>query len=379
MILGIDAFNLRGGGGVTHIKEILAAANPAEYGFKKVVIWGTSNTMALLHNKPWLEKIEVPHLNGNALQRFYWHIFLLKKCAKAAGCDLVFSPGGIVAHRFKPAVTMCRNMLPFEFAELKRYGPSLIFFKLLLIRFFQIRSFRGSAGIIFLTNFAKEVVGAQIGKTSGHATMIPHGVDSNTGLPKDSAGALPLHKSPNNLNILYVSTISPYKHQDKVIEAVSNLVSRGFKLQLHLVGGDGGSLRNVTKQIEDVDPNKKFITYHGEVAGASLKHFYNSADVAVFASTCENMPNILVEKMAAGLPIVCSEKAPMGSILQDAGEYFNSDNVASLEATLERVVSSSELQRIMSRKALDNSKKYSWNLCSNSTFNFLSRVAKNER
>ena len=39
-------------------------------------------------------------------------------------CDVVL-PGGICLSKFKPSVTMCRNMLPFEWTELLRYGWSL--------------------------------------------------------------------------------------------------------------------------------------------------------------------------------------------------------------------------------------------------------------
>lgn len=40
MILGIDASNIRAGGGVTHLVELLRAANPSVHGFEKVIVWG---------------------------------------------------------------------------------------------------------------------------------------------------------------------------------------------------------------------------------------------------------------------------------------------------------------------------------------------------
>ncbi|RUQ32320.1 MAG: hypothetical protein EKK68_06885 [Candidatus Competibacteraceae bacterium] len=38
LVVGIDASNLRGGGGVTHLAELLLAANPAAHGVDSVVI-----------------------------------------------------------------------------------------------------------------------------------------------------------------------------------------------------------------------------------------------------------------------------------------------------------------------------------------------------
>jgi hypothetical protein len=52
MRLGIDASNLRGGGGVTHLAELLRAAHPAAHGFDSVVIWASQATLARLEERP---------------------------------------------------------------------------------------------------------------------------------------------------------------------------------------------------------------------------------------------------------------------------------------------------------------------------------------
>jgi hypothetical protein len=44
--IGIDASNLRLGGGVTHIRELLGAASPQSQGVDRVVMWGGARTLA---------------------------------------------------------------------------------------------------------------------------------------------------------------------------------------------------------------------------------------------------------------------------------------------------------------------------------------------
>jgi hypothetical protein len=51
MILGIDASNIRGGGGVTHLVELLKAANPIQYGFEKVYVWSGKYTLDKIENR----------------------------------------------------------------------------------------------------------------------------------------------------------------------------------------------------------------------------------------------------------------------------------------------------------------------------------------
>ena len=45
--------------------------------------------------------------------------------------------------------------------------------------------------------------------------------------------------------------------------------------------------------------------------------WFTSCFTFIFASTCENMPNILIEGMSSGLPILCSNYLPMPEFLKD--------------------------------------------------------------
>ena len=57
MVLGIDAFNIKDGGGVTHIVEMLRVAQPKEFGFTKVIIWGDKKLLSQIDERNWLKKI----------------------------------------------------------------------------------------------------------------------------------------------------------------------------------------------------------------------------------------------------------------------------------------------------------------------------------
>jgi hypothetical protein len=52
MIVGIDASNIRSGGGVTHLKELLAAAEPNRQGVQHVIVWGGRATLGQLPERP---------------------------------------------------------------------------------------------------------------------------------------------------------------------------------------------------------------------------------------------------------------------------------------------------------------------------------------
>jgi glycosyltransferase involved in cell wall biosynthesis len=101
---------------------------------------------------------------------------------------------------------------------------------------------------------------------------------------------------------------------------------------------------------------------------------YRDADAFIFASTCENMPNILLEAMASGLPIVSSNHGPMPEVLGDAGQYMDPLNVAEIEKAITNLVQDHELRASCAESAFQRAIPFSWENCAQSTFSFVQRV-----
>ena len=53
-IIGIDASNIRTGGGLTHLVELLSVVNPILYGFNKIVVWSSLSTLAHIKDKQFI-------------------------------------------------------------------------------------------------------------------------------------------------------------------------------------------------------------------------------------------------------------------------------------------------------------------------------------
>ncbi len=50
-VIGIDATNLRQGGGRTHLIELVLAADPPAHGVQKVIVWGGRETLTALDDR----------------------------------------------------------------------------------------------------------------------------------------------------------------------------------------------------------------------------------------------------------------------------------------------------------------------------------------
>jgi glycosyltransferase involved in cell wall biosynthesis len=376
MILGIDASNIRSGGGVTHLVELLRAAVPGDHGIDSVRIWGWVETLEKIDDREWMQKVSEPLVARQLPYRIFWQLVRLRRIAARAGCDLLFVPGGSAASGFEPMVTMSQNLLPFEWREMRRYGWSLSTLKFLLLRIIQGRSFRNADGVIFLTKYARESVLKVVGTLRAATAIIPHGVNPRfIVLPRPQR--LPTEFTENQpCRVLYVSIVDMYKHQWHVAEAVAQLRSIGVPVVLELVGPPARGMGRLQETLNRIDPAGTFIVYRGVVPYEELHSIYAAADIGVFASSCENMPNILVEGMAAGLPMACSRKSPMPEVLGDAGIYFDPENPHDIARALQQLIGSADLRARLAKAAFDRAKKYSWQRCADETFGFLAGIAR---
>jgi len=377
-VIGIDATNLRQGGGRTHLIELLRAADPVKHNFSSIIVWGSKSTLRLLDDKEWLIKRNPKQLEAGLLRRSLWQRFSLSNEARREGCDVLFVPGGTYTGDFSPVVTMSQNLLPFEWKELWRYGFSLLAVKFLLLRFLQARSFKKSNGVIFLTNYAKKCVEKVTGPLNGNVAVVPHGLNPRFLSTNKSSSNINYLNKKDPVRLIYVSSIEPYKHHSNVLKAVKNARKlTGIDFQLDLIGpANEFALARLQSQIEKIDCRLEWAHYHGEICYDLLSEFYNKAHIGLFASSCENLPLILLETMASEIPVLSSDRGPMPEVLGESGIYFDPENSESLTNAIKKlIISQTDIQKL-ARSARHKATAYTWERCAEKTFVFLNFIAK---
>jgi len=374
-IIGIDASNIRSGGGLVHLKELINSFDIDKFAIQKIVIWSCKNTLNEIDDNTWLKKCYDPFLEHNYFVRFLWQYTKLNKQISKESCDMLFVPGGSNFTKFNPIVTMSQNLLPFELKELFRYGFSYLTLKFCLLRLSQSISFKNANGVIFLTDYAKNSVKKVVNQFKGSNVVIPHGISKKFFLRPRPQIEINNYAFDNPFQLLYVSPVEPYKHHFQVIDAVVKLRCEEMPIELRLIGSANISmLKKLRKKMYDADPKKKFIHYYGFTPHENLPLLYSSANIFIFASSCENMPITMMEGMASGVPIACSNLGPMPKILSDGGVYFDPENSDSIAFAIRKLIKSPKLREKISQSAFQKAHQYSWTNCANETFKFFLHV-----
>lgn len=372
MIVGIDATRNRSGGAKAHLIGLLDSVNPTDHRVDEVHVWAYQSLLDSLPDAVWLKKHHSNWLERSLIHQMIWQIFWLPKKAKEVGCDIFLNTDAGAVSAISPVVTMSRDMLSYEPGEIERYGWSKARLRLYLLRLVQNRSLRRSNGVIFLTRYAARVIQESCGPLD-NVSFIPHGVGSNfVAIKRKEHSAISMGDS---LRLIYVSNADLYKHQWKVIEATEMLRKQGINVSLTLVGGgDGLPQKMLMEQKDRSDPLGEFIFQKHFVPHSELPSLLAQADIFVFASSCENMPNTLVEAMASGLPIACSNRGPMPEVLEDAGVYFDPEESTSIAQAIKSLAENKELREKLADRSKALSAHYSWERCAKETWAFLSKT-----
>ena len=375
MIIGIDASNIRSGGGLMHLKNILKNLDVEKFNIEKIVIWSCKKTLNEIEEYAWLKKCSEPVMERNYLHRGLWQQKKLHLKLREEKCDILFAPGGSFATKFRPVVTMSQNLIPFELREIYRYGLSLSTIRFILLRFSQSFSFKNANGTIFLTDYAKDAVLKVTMPLKGETLVIPHGIDRGFFLHPRPQLKINKFNYECPFQLLYVSTIEPYKHHFQVIDAVAQVRAEGFPVVLKLIGAAKPADANrLNKKIHSIDPVGQFVHYLGYKTHEELLLEYCKANIFIFASSCETFGQILLEGMASGIPIVCSNHRPMPDILGDAGVYFDPENADSIASAIRTLIESPALRAKKAKMVFEQAQKYSWQRCASETFSFISKV-----
>ena len=139
-----------------------------------------------------------------------------------------------------------------------------------------------------------------------------------------AAGTATLAAEPDDvspLRIVAVGRMVPKKGFDVLVEAVAELTARGLELELVIAGEDGPDAANVRRLVAERCPDA--VQFTGPLSQCELLALYRGADV--FALACrvdadgdrDGIPNVMVEAMAAGLPVVSTAVSGIPELVRD--------------------------------------------------------------
>jgi len=167
----------------------------------------------------------------------------------------------------------------------------------------------------------------------------------------------------------YPAATWPHKNHKKLLAALKTMKERyRFDGQLVLSGMAMQANDDVLEEIGLLGLQDDVVVL-GSLPYEDLPCLYNLARLMVFPSRYEGFGIPLVEAMACGCPVACSDTTSIPEVVGEAAVTFDPGSVEDMVQKVWKLWSDESLQRDMKTKGLDRCKQFSWDTMARQTVN----------
>lgn len=211
--------------------------------------------------------------------------------------------------------------------------------------------FRHAARVISLGGRLTDILKDEVHPAAGKIVTIPNAV--NTPPP-------PVRNfEKEKLELLFVGRFAFNKGINILMETIEKLNEEGYLKRLHFnIVGKGPLYEEYVKRY-----NFENVSFLGFADDEQLAALYRNNDLFVFPTRFEGMPTVVLEAMAAGMPVVVSETGATSELVDRSNGYLiEKDNVRALKWAIQRFYQISADERsALSEGALKKvNEKYTW-------------------
>lgn len=296
--------------------------------------------IVLLGRKPWGD---LP---------FEWRIGPARPwdVARAArGFDVLFTPTSYLAAALAqvPSVAFVHDLIPFDRANKPPRGA-------LLERLTLPLAVRRAAMLLCNSEATRSALLARFPRARAEVTQLAAGPGFENAVPAER----------DRPYVLSAATLEPRKNLPRLIEAFSRLPDTH---DLVLVGARGWRSAELDAAIA-----RHRVQLTGFVSDEELARLYAGAAAVAYPSLEEGFGFPILEAMAAGAPVLTSDRSSMPEVGGDAAVYCDPESVDSIRDGLATVLSADRDQMAEAGRA--QVARFSWERCARETLAYLTSV-----
>jgi glycosyltransferase involved in cell wall biosynthesis len=159
--------------------------------------------------------------------------------------------------------------------------------------------------------------------------------------------------------ILSLGVIEPRKNLTALLEAYKRLLDQGSPLRLVIAGKKGWLYRGFFERLHELGLQDQ-VVFPGFVPEADLPALFSAADLFLFPSLYEGFGLPVLEAMACGTPVVCSNTSSLPEIVGDAAITLNPEDTGAWVMALDSVLESEDLRAELRARGLEQAAKFTW-------------------
>lgn len=325
-----------------------------------------------LHNVRVIENsLEQP---AETVSRLLWDNIALPAWVYRLQGDLLYFPLQITnLVDVAPKVIAVHNAAPFHLeAQQGRSRYESIRLKLLFLA--THRSIQQAQRVIFFAEATRERVAQDIPAARDKGVVVPRGIPDGFEPKTPDPEIVDKYSLPEDF-LLSVSNIARYKNQLELVTGYAKAMEKTEMPSLYLAGKtvDEDYARELDQHIQSMGVSES-IQRMGFIDRDELPDLHAASTGFVFSSACETAPITVIEALACGSPIACSNTTSIPEICGDAALYFDPYDSSDIAETLVQFVNQEETREALSDAALKRVGRFSWERAAQKTYDIFEEV-----
>lgn len=290
------------------------------------------------------------------------------------GCDVFFSP----SHYVPPLVTIPRicSIMDLGYLEFSGQFRKKDFWQL---KVWTAISVYVSKRIFAISNSTKDDIVRHYPSSKGKIYVTPLAYDDkkfNMHISQDDVRRVGSRHSIVTDYVLYLGTLKPSKNIEGLIEAFATLNSKTQipNYKLVIAGKKGWMFESIFEKVKKMGIEDKVI-FTDFIAEEDKPALIKGAKVFVLPSFWEGFGLDVLNAMACGVPVVCSNVGSLPEVVGEAGILIDPHNTESIAEGMREVLfaSTSKYNSIV-EKGLRQVEKFSWEKTARETLKVITNV-----
>jgi alpha-1,3-rhamnosyl/mannosyltransferase len=159
--------------------------------------------------------------------------------------------------------------------------------------------------------------------------------------------------------MLYFGSNKPHKNVPRLVEAFAAGCARASGIDL-VIAGHWDERYPQAKALAERLSLKERVRFIGPVQDNDLPALYGGTELFVFPSEYEGFGLPVLEAMACGAPVVCSNRSSLPEVAGDAALLCDPHDAAALARALEQALTDRGLRAALQQRGLERAAQFTW-------------------
>ncbi len=315
--------------------------------------------------------LEAAELTLRGRNKITWDYVSLPRALRRERIDLFWTPSYIV-----PFPVSCRSVATVLDLAYYTMPQSYRFLDVLYMRLAMPASFRRADALLCISEHTRQDLVRLFPFAKAKASVTPLGIHQRfrQSHSPETENKVRSQYALSRPFVFYAGSLSPRKGVPQLLEAFGMLKrDRHMPHRLVLTGGWSWGNVRVHRMADELGLRDQIVIL-GEIPADHMPVLYRLAELFVYPSLYEGFGLPVLEAMACGCPVVCSDLTSLPEVAGDAAILVDPCDTVAMAEAMHQALVDEDTRKTLSEKGMRRSENFTWEATASKTLKVFENV-----